>query len=168
MTEARKSEILWAPWRMEYIRSEKETGCIFCDKPRAANDRENLIVHRGRWAFVIMNKYPYNNGHVMVVPYRHESELENLTAEENLELMELLQQCTCALKSVCRPHGFNLGMNVGAVAGAGIDDHLHFHLVPRWNADTNFMPIVGHTKVVSEGLWETCAQLQEALRSLQK
>lgn len=162
MAETSTPQILWAPWRMEYIKGAKEEGCIFCDKPKQTQDRENLIVHRGRLAFVIMNKYPYNNGHLMVVPYRHEAELDQLTAEENAEMMALLQRCARALRKICAPHGFNIGMNVGAVAGAGIDGHLHFHIVPRWDADTNFMPILGHTKVVSEGLWETWAQLREA------
>lgn len=167
MTKMQETEILWAPWRMEYIKGVKEEGCIFCDKPKQTRDRENLIVHRGRHTFVIMNKYPYNNGHLMVVPYRHEAEVDKLTAEENAEMMTLLQCCARALKTVCAPHGFNIGMNVGAVAGAGIDGHLHFHIVPRWYADTNFMPILGHTKVVSEGLWETWTQLQEAFKKLE-
>lgn len=166
MTESHDNKILWAPWRMEYIRGEKEKGCIFCDKPKQSNDRENFLVHRGRLAFVIMNKYPYNNGHLMVVPYRHEAHMDRLTPEECGEMMQLLQQCARALKMICAPHGFNVGMNIGAVAGAGIDGHLHFHIVPRWDADTNFMPILGHTKVVAEGLWDTWAQLQDAFKRL--
>lgn len=166
MTKMQETEILWAPWRMDYIKGVKEEGCIFCDKPKQARDRDNLVVQRGRHAFVIMNKYPYNNGHLMVVPYRHEAEVDKLTSEENAEMMKLLQCCARALKIICAPHGFNIGMNVGAVAGAGIDGHLHFHIVPRWYADTNFMPILGHTKVVSEGLWETWAQLQNAFKNL--
>ena len=165
--DERKADILWAPWRMEYILGPKEKGCIFCDKPRQTQDRENLIVHRGRLAFVIMNKYPYNNGHLLVVPYRHEAELDRLLPEENLELMALLQRSAVALKNTCAPHGFNIGMNVGAVAGAGIDSHLHFHIVPRWNADTNFMPVTGHTKVISEGLWETWENLREKFQAWQ-
>ena len=161
MTDNDRPDILWAPWRMEYILGTKENGCIFCDKPKQDTDRENLIVHRGRLSFVVMNKYPYNNGHLMVVPYRHEAEFERLTAEENLELMALLQSSVRALRKIMAPHGFNLGMNVGAAAGAGIDCHLHFHIVPRWRADTNFMPVVGHTKVISEGLWETWGQLRQ-------
>jgi len=153
-------EILWAPWRMEYILSSKEPGCIFCDKPQQSSDRENLIVHRGEHCFVIMNKYPYNNGHLMVVPYRHEAQVENLTGKENGEMMALLQAAVRALKQIMSPHGFNIGMNAGKTAGAGIDAHLHFHLVPRWEGDTNFMPITGNTKVVSEGLWETWEKLR--------
>ena len=162
----RNPDILWAPWRMEYILSAKEKGCIFCDNPRQNQDRENQIVYRGVSAFVIMNKYPYNNGHLLVVPYRHEAELVQLTPEENLEMMALLQKSASALQAMSAPQGFNIGMNVGAVAGAGIDSHLHFHFVPRWNADTNFMPILGHTKVISEGLWETWANLRERFQAL--
>jgi ATP adenylyltransferase len=145
---------------MEYILSSKEPGCIFCDKPQQSNDRENLIAHRGEHCFVIMNKYPYNNGHLMIVPYRHEAQVENLTAKENGEMMALLQAAVRALKQIMSPHGFNIGMNAGKTAGAGIDAHLHFHLVPRWEGDTNFMPITGNTKVVSEGLWETWEKLR--------
>lgn len=162
MADATASQILWAPWRIEYILSPKDSGCIFCEKPRQSDDRDNFIVQRGERAFVIMNKYPYNNGHLMVVPYRHESAFDRLTAEELAEMSVLLQQSTKVLQRLMRPQGFNIGMNVGAVAGAGIDAHLHFHLVPRWGGDTNFMPVVGHTKVISEGLWETWANLREA------
>lgn len=146
---------LWAPWRMEYIQQEKPAGCIFCDKPREERDRDNLILHRGRLAFVIMNFYPYNNGHLMVVPYRHIADLALLSEAEQLELMALLGRCTTILSAEMHPHGFNIGMNLGRVAGAGIDDHLHFHVVPRWNGDTNFMPVTGHTKVLSQGLFES-------------
>ena len=149
---------------MQHILSVKEPGCIFCDKPQQSRDRENLIVHRGGLCFVIMNKFPYNNGHLMVVPYRHEAHFENLTAEENLEMMALLQQAVKVLKKVMSPQGFNIGMNVGKTAGAGIDAHLHFHIVPRWDGDTNFMPVTGHTKVVSEGLWEAWEKLTTAFQ----
>ena len=156
--------ILWAPWRMQHILSVKEPGCIFCDKPQQSRDRENLLVYRGGLCFVIMNKFPYNNGHLMVVPYRHEAHFENLTAEENLEMMALLQQAVKVLKKVMSPQGFNIGMNVGKTAGAGIDAHLHFYIVPRWDGDTNFMPVTGHTKVVSEGLWEAWEKLTTAFQ----
>ncbi len=151
---------LWAPWRMEYIRQEKSSGCIFCDKPKQDRDRENLILHRGAGCFVIMNFYPYNNGHLMVVPYRHSADLAALTAAEQSEMMTLLGRCTTILTQQMRPHGFNIGMNLGRTAGAGIDDHLHFHIVPRWNGDTNFMPVTGHTKVLSQGLQESWDSLK--------
>jgi ATP adenylyltransferase len=147
---------------MEYILQPKAEGCIFCDKPKQDQDRENLILARGSHSFVIMNFYPYNNGHIMVVPYRHIADLAQLTAEEQLEMMQWLGRSTTILKQAMRPEGFNIGMNLGRVAGAGIDDHLHFHIVPRWNGDTNFMPVTGHTKVLSQGLMESW----DALRPL--
>jgi len=164
--EDQPKSILWAPWRMEYIRGEKESGCIFCNRIPQNNDRENLIVTRGKSCFVIMNRYPYNNGHLMIVPNRHAGALENLTPEENAEMMHLLQQSARALNEAMHPHGFNVGMNIGKAAGAGIDDHLHFHIVPRWSADTNFMPILGHTKVVSEALQDTWAALQKIFAAM--
>jgi len=148
-------EILWAPWRMEYILGEKEEECIFCSKPKADEDRRNLILLRGEHNFVIMNKYPYNNGHVMVVPYRHTADFNGLHEKESLEMMNVISQCIEVIKRAIHPEGFNIGMNLGKIAGAGIDEHIHFHIVPRWAADTNFMPVLGHTKVISEGLWET-------------
>lgn len=161
MSKETKSDILWAPWRMEYILGEKEDGCIFCEKPRENDDRKNLILYRGEYYFVIMNKFPYNNGHLMVVPYRHTSDFENLKDAEYLEMMKILVKCTRALTEAIRPQGFNIGLNIGKVAGAGIDDHLHFHVVPRWAADTNFMPVIGHTRVNSEGLLETWDRLKD-------
>lgn len=156
-----KSEILWAPWRMEYILGEKESGCIFCTRINQDSDKENLILLRGKNNFVIMNKYPYNNGHLMVVPNRHTSEFDSLSDPEKLEMMNLVSKSMNVLKKTVNPDGFNVGMNIGKIAGAGIDDHLHFHIVPRWAADTNFMPVVGQTKVISEELGETWDRLKE-------
>ncbi|MCH8262505.1 MAG: HIT domain-containing protein [Proteobacteria bacterium] len=156
-----KSEILWAPWRMEYILGEKESGCIFCTRINQDSDKENLILLRGGNNFVIMNKYPYNNGHLMVVPNRHTSEFDSLSDPEKLEMMNLVSKSMNVLKKTVNPDGFNVGMNIGKIAGAGIDDHLHFHIVPRWAADTNFMPVVGHTKIISEDLGETWERLKE-------
>jgi len=156
-------DILWAPWRIEYIENaEKPAGCIFCVKPSQSDDRGNLITHRGKSAFVIMNRYPYNNGHLMVVPFRHTADLSVLEDSEKLELFDLLIDSQRVLTRVMNPQGFNIGMNAGRTAGAGIADHLHFHIVPRWNGDTNFMPVLGHTKVVSEGLDQTWSKLVEA------
>ncbi|MFZ5519545.1 MAG: HIT family protein [Candidatus Zhuqueibacterota bacterium] len=152
-------EILWAPWRIQYIEQPKPEGCIFCDKPSEDRDRENLILFRGDSCFVIMNFYPYNNGHLMVVPFRHTSDISSLTDGERVEMMELLAACKEALTQTMSPHAFNIGMNLGEIAGAGVKDHLHFHIVPRWRGDTNFMPIFGHTKVVSEGLTQTWEKL---------
>lgn len=148
-------EYMWAPWRMDYILSPKPTGCIFCDKPKQESDRDNLILYRGETCFVIMNFYPYNNGHLMIVPYQHVSNLEQLTAAEQAEMMAVLTKSNEILKETMNPDGMNIGMNLGKVAGAGIDDHLHFHIVPRWNGDSNFMPVLGHTKVLAQALYET-------------
>ncbi len=156
-----KSEILWAPWRMEYILGEKESGCIFCTRINQEKDRENLILFRGKNNFIMMNKYPYNNGHLMVVPNRHTSEIDSLSDSEKLEMMNLVSKSIKVLKKAISPDGFNVGLNIGKIAGAGIDDHLHFHIVPRWAADTNFMPVVGRTKVISEELGETWDRLKE-------
>lgn len=166
-------EKLWAPWRLEYIKNAdkmKEEGCIFCDLPEEGpeNDRKNLIIFRGKRAFVILNKYPYNNGHLMVVPYRHTRSLEELDTEEKLELMDLLEKSVGVLEKAYAPHGFNIGMNLGRVAGAGIDEHIHFHIVPRWNGDTNFMPVVANTKVISASLDDTFDQLRPYFENLLK
>lgn len=153
-------EHMWAPWRMDYILSEKPDGCIFCDKPEQSQDRENLILYRGEWCFVIMNFYPYNNGHVMIVPYRHVSALETLSNDERNEMMMILSKAGEIIKQTMSPEGMNIGMNLGKTAGAGIDDHLHFHIVPRWNGDTNFMPVFAHTRVLPQGLFETWDMLK--------
>jgi len=145
---------LWAPWRMELIeKGANPQGCIFCDLPRATNDRENLILGRTRHTFAILNKFPYNNGHLMVVPRRHTAELAELSSEENSELAEMLRVAVRLLGSAYKAQGYNLGMNLGQVAGAGISDHLHWHVVPRWNGDTNFMPVLGDVKVMIEHLY---------------
>jgi len=160
-------EFLWAPWRMEYIlRVDKQEGCIFCIKPRENDDRGNLILYRGRTCFVILNRYPYNNAHLMIVPYRHTADLSDLSDEERAELMDLLSKSISVLKEKVSPHGFNIGMNLGRIAGAGVHDHLHFHVVPRWEGDTNFMPVVGHTKVMSEALEETWEKLRGGFEKL--
>jgi ATP adenylyltransferase len=159
-------ERLWTPWRMEYIKAagaEDEPGCIFCDLPARDDDEKNLILARSNTAFVILNIFPYNAGHVMVAPFRHVGELEELSAEELADLDALLQRSIRALKEEYAPQGFNIGMNLGLVAGAGIPDHVHWHVVPRWNGDTNFMPVVGQTKVLPELLRETSARLTPRL-----
>jgi ATP adenylyltransferase len=159
--------ILWAPWRMDYVaHCDEPAGCIFCVKPAEDRDRVNLIAHRGKHAFVILNRFPYNNGHLMIVPYRHTGELSDLSPAERIEIFDLIDASRSALKKVMKPHGFNVGMNLGRTAGAGIAEHLHVHLVPRWDGDTNFMPVLGHTKVVSEGLEETWDKLKRAFEEL--
>ena len=157
---------LWSPWRMEYIRAagaEDAEGCIFCDLPAEDDDERNLILVRGEQAFVILNRFPYNAGHLMVAPFRHVADYEALTEGELLEGERLIQRSIVALREEMGPHGFNLGVNLGRVAGAGILDHLHWHVVPRWGGDTNFMPVVGKTKVLPELLEETRQRLAARL-----
>ena len=156
-------ENIFAPWRMAYIQvSKKQEGCIFCDFPREDNDEERLILHRGKKCFVIFNAFPYNPGHLMVAPYRHTADYETLCDEEMLELHRLGGTCIEVLKKVMTPQGFNLGINLGKVAGAGFDGHLHLHVVPRWNGDTNFMPVFAEVRVVAEGLRETYKRMKDA------
>lgn len=150
---------LWAPWRMEFIAAEKPKGCIFCEFPAApeADDRRNLVVHRGVHAFVILNRYPYNSGHLMVVPRRHGADLGALPAAEYGDLMEEVRRAAAVLQATYRCEGINVGMNLGKAAGAGIVDHLHWHLVPRWVGDNNFMPVLGDIRVMVDHLdttWE--------------
>ncbi len=143
---------LWAPWRMAYIGGTRSEGCLFCEKSGEGADQKNLILYRGPLTYVIMNLYPYANGHLMIVPYRHCAELGQLTPEESLEIMQSAQRCTQILRYALRAEGFNLGFNLGKVAGAGIAEHLHLHVVPRWMGDTNFMPVLADTKVMPEHL----------------
>jgi len=167
--ESSRPDLLWAPWRIEYIENAgKYDGCILCDKPAESDDRANLILYRGDLSYVIMNRFPYNNGHLMIVPYRHTHEMHRLDDAERLELFALLEKSRAVLEQVMHPHGFNIGMNLGRVAGAGIDTHLHFHIVPRWSGDTNFMPILGKTKVISEALERTWEKLYKLFHSLNK
>ena len=166
-------ERLYSPWRSKYIdtfkgAAPKEEACIFCSALENNNDKERLVIHRGKLAFVIMNLYPYNSGHMMVVPNRHTAEFHSLTTEENFECTSLLQIAQKALVELSHPHGYNIGMNLGKAGGAGIDDHLHWHIVPRWNGDTNFMPVVADIKMVSEDMEHQWEQLQQFfLRNLQ-
>jgi ATP adenylyltransferase len=156
------TERLWTPWRMAYIRQghDKPAGCVLCDLPAENDDERNHIVGRGRQVFAILNAYPYNPGHLMIAPFRHVGEYADLTADELSETMAMAGTAIGALRGESGAHGFNLGMNLGQVAGAGIADHLHLHLVPRWGGDTNFMPILGQTKVLPELLDETYQKLR--------
>ncbi len=153
-------EQIWAPWRIEYILKEKPEGCILCDKPKENNDVLNYILYRGDKNFVIMNSYPYNPGHLMVAPYRHVANLEELTGEERHEHFEIVSRSIKILREVFNPGGFNIGINMGKVGGAGIDEHLHTHIVPRWQGDTNFMPVIFDVRVVAEALSETYEKLR--------
>jgi len=152
---------LWAPWRMEYILEAKEPDdeCIFCDMPKEQKDRENLIINRSELSFVMLNRYPYNNGHIMVIPYVHECEYTNLSEDAVIDMHRLIKKSIKALNNCMEPHGLNIGLNLGRTAGAGIDEHLHYHIVPRWNGDTNFMPVISATKVMSESLDESWLKL---------
>ena len=154
-------ERLWTPWRMAYIKgAERMEGCIFCDLPGENDDDKTLILGRGDRAYVIMNKFPYNSGHLMVAPFRHVADLRELEPAELEEIMAWSQRCMQALQETMTPHGYNVGINQGTVAGAGVKDHIHQHVVPRWGGDTNFMTTVGEVKVLPESLEETYAKLK--------
>jgi len=156
---------LWAPWRMKYILGDRPgSGCVFCDALAAGDDAAHYIVRRGQHAFVILNTFPYTNGHMMVVPYTHTGTLEGLDDATLLETMQLVQHCLRALRQVFAPQGFNIGLNLGRAAGAGVIDHFHMHVVPRWTGDSNFMPICGRTKIVLEDLETTYARLAPLFR----
>ena len=146
---------LWAPWRIKYIRGEKENECFLCRMLAETADRENLILFRGTTCSVVMNRFPYTSGHLMVCPNRHIAEFADLTEEEDLEMSRLIRMAIDALRAVMQPEGFNIGTNLGAAAGAGLKDHLHRHIVPRWVGDTNFMAVIGDTHVVPEALSAT-------------
>ena len=162
---------LWSPWRSKYIESFKtndnKTKCIFCQLVSLdINDKDNLLINMGEYTFTVLNLYPYNNGHLMIVPKRHTSDFSGLTALELSESFEKLQLAEKALSKVLKPHGFNIGANIGRVAGAGIEDHIHFHIVPRWNGDSNFMPVIGDVKVISQDLAETKSKLLDVYSTL--
>jgi ATP adenylyltransferase len=160
-------ERIWAPWRLDYVKDaskDKESECIFCagieDPPE--RDAENLIVKRGERCFVILNKYPYTNGHLMVAPYEHIAALQGLDEQTMAEIMSLAQRGIAALEASYSPHGYNVGFNQGRVAGAGVEHHIHMHVVPRWRGDTNFMPVLGDTRVMNQTLKDSYATLKGA------
>ncbi|HEY3416879.1 MAG TPA: HIT domain-containing protein [Armatimonadota bacterium] len=157
-------ERLHAPWRMEYVEKTVQPSgeCIFCEKPRQQCDQANYIVYRGEFNYVILNVFPYNSGHLMVIPYQHTADLTELPLATQAEMMRLTTLAVVALKRVMRPDGFNVGMNIGRPAGAGIADHLHLHIVPRWSGDTNFMPVIGNTRVLPESLERTWEKIRAA------
>jgi len=159
-----KKENLWAPWRMKYILEKKE-GCFLCSVVEEKNrDDKNFLVYRGKYVFIILNIYPYNNGHLMIVPIRHLKDIESLTKEEESEIFALTKRSVKILKKVMNPQGFNMGMNLGKCSGAGVEDHLHLHIVPRWVGDTNFMPIVADTKVLPQSLAELYKVLKKEFK----
>lgn len=161
---------IWAAWRMAYISDKKQKyeGCIFCDFPKAGNDEEYKVLYHGKYSYIIMNAFPYSNGHLMVIPYRHTNDFTSLSDEESEEIMKLGRLAINALKKVYNPNGFNVGWNLGEVAGAGIAQHIHMHIVPRWNGDTNFMPVIGETRVIPEDLSTGYAKIRKAIDELAK
>ncbi len=161
-------ESLHAPWRIEYILAPKPKmeASLFTAIAQSSDDVENLVIARDRTCYALLNRYPYNGGHVMVVPYKEVPDLQGLTDEENADVWKLVRRCVTAIKTVMRPDGFNIGINMGKVAGAGIVEHLHVHIVPRWNGDTNFMPVLSQTSVVPEALKETAAKLRAELSAM--
>jgi ATP adenylyltransferase len=162
----RASSRIWAPWRIEYIKGEKSPECIFCAKP-ALDDESALIVRRGESCFVMLNAYPYTSGHVMIAPYEHTADLAGLGEATARELIALTQESLRAIAEAYGPEGFNVGANLGTVAGAGVADHVHMHVVPRWEGDTNFMSSLADTRVLPESLQDTQRNLKEAFQRLE-
>jgi len=158
---------LWSPWRSKYIDSIKDKSnsneCVLCRTAKLeVSDSENLLIEKGKHTYTVLNLYPYNSGHLMIVPIRHTNKFSSFSVEENAEIMQKLQLAEKILKIILSPEGFNIGANLGKVSGAGLDEHIHFHIVPRWNGDTNFMPVLGEVKVISQDLLETKKKLLEA------
>lgn len=156
-------EHIWAPWRIQYILEPKPKGCILCEKPAEDNDVQNYILYRGEKNFIMLNSYPYNPGHLLVAPYRHTANLEELTVEERNEHFELVSRSLAVLKKEFDPGGFNIGANIGKVAGAGIEDHFHSHIVPRWQGDTNYVSVLADIRVVPQALADTYKMLEGKL-----
>jgi len=154
---------IWSPWRMTYIENDKhESGCIFCNAQAQQDSAENLIAYRGKLAYVILNRYPYTSGHLMVVPFEHKPNLEELSGQTRAEIMELSSRCTTLLRKIYKVTSFNIGINIGGAAGAGVLGHVHMHVVPRWPGDTNFMSTLGETRVLPESLEDTFKRVREA------
>ena len=166
MKANKRASLLWAPWRKTYLRSSsvKKRGCLFCRLLRERKDKKNLVVFRSAHHALILNKYPYNNGHLMIVPRRHIEDFSEFSVKEEEDFFQILYHARHALKKAMRPHGFNIGMNIGDIAGAGIPEHLHWHIVPRWKGDVNFMPVIAGTKVISESLESVYDGVSKALR----
>jgi ATP adenylyltransferase len=153
-------EHIWAPWRIQYILDEKPEGCILCEKPKEDKDVQNYILYRGDRNFIMLNSYPYNPGHLLVAPYRHIGSLEELMEEERNEHFKLISRSLEVLKEAFKPGGFNIGSNIGGVAGAGIEDHFHSHVVPRWQGDTNYIPVLADLRVLPQALSDTYKTLE--------
>jgi ATP adenylyltransferase len=159
---------IWAPWRIEYIRNVKVEGCIFCQKLEENQDAKNYILFRGTKNFVVLNLYPYNPGHLLVAPYRHVPDLDDLTEEEMLEHFDLVRRSKRALADEYKPQGFNIGINLGRVAGAGVEDHVHTHIIPRWNGDTNVVTVMSDVRVIPHALDATYAELVGKIEEVKK
>ena len=159
---------LWAPWRMQYVTSPDKGKNIFLEKSKSKNDKENLVLYRGSKSFILMNLYPYNNGHLLIAPYEQHNDITYLDSDTLNEIMQLTQKAIQILKDKLKSDGFNFGLNMGKAAGAGIDEHLHFHIVPRWIGDSNFMPIVGQTEVIMQGLYDAYDLLKPEFDLLNK
>jgi ATP adenylyltransferase len=153
-------ERLWNPWRFQYVTKEKSAECIFCELPREGRDEENLIVHRARFNYIILNRYPYTTGHLMVVPFQHTDSLQGIVDDAAQELFALARIADGKLRDVYRPRGMNLGMNLGEAAGAGIAEHIHMHVLPRWIGDSNFLTVIGETRILPEELADTYRKLK--------
>ncbi|MCD6401809.1 MAG: HIT domain-containing protein [Anaerolineales bacterium] len=160
-------DYIWSPWRMAYIQENKQDdGCVFCKAAQQQDNEHNLIIYRGKNAFVILNRYPYTSGHAMVVPNQHESDLTSLSSETRAEMMELVSKCMQVLRESYHPEGFNVGANIGYAAGAGIPQHVHIHIVPRWSGDTNFISTLSNTRVIPEALADTYWRIRETWEKL--
>lgn len=161
-----QDKIIWAPWRAAFVLSKKEKGCIFCKRQKMKDTIKNLVLYRGRTVFVILNKFPYNTGHTLIVPYRHVAHVEQLTPQEAVEFFDLTRVAVAIIKKELKPQSLNLGMNLGKSSGAGVPGHLHMHIVPRWTGDTNFMPVLGKTNVVSVPLEPVYEKLRRAFAKI--
>jgi ATP adenylyltransferase len=157
---------MWTPWRMDFIAKPKKGGCVFCGAQKSGNDRKNHVLCRGAHSFAMLNLYPYSNGHIMVAPNRHTGKFQALTKDELLEMNLLAQACTEVLDRVFRPGGYNIGINAGKPAGAGIPGHIHLHIVPRWYGDTSFMPVIGDTKIIPEAIDRTYDRLEKQFNKI--
>jgi ATP adenylyltransferase len=153
-------ENLWTPWRIEYIEKHKDDECFFCKYIKEDDDKKNKVLFRSKYSFIVMNIFPYNSGHLMVAPYRHTGNFLEIKEEELSDIMRLTQICVAVLKEVLNPEGFNIGINIGRVAGAGVEGHIHIHIVPRWNGDTNFMPVLADVKTIPEHIERTYERLK--------
>jgi len=159
-------DLLWAPWRFKYLTLTPKEKCIFCYLGRSSEDKKNLVLKRGDYCFIVMNRFPYNTGHLMVAPYAHKADLKEFSNKERSEMLDFVILSMEVLKNALKPDGFNIGANIGDIAGAGYPGHFHFHIVPRWGGDTNFMPVIGGAKVISQDLLQVYEKLSSVLNTI--